>query len=195
MTIHQTATTTQQSVLVVAINIDTLSSLVSGVNQYGGVFRVGPQGDIELLFPDGGIVVLAQSAEMANKAGITPATLADALNFNPAFIFEVAEKTGVISLPAAEHNQDGFIGSGVPAIDWSMDGDNQTGIVSHLFGEDQASYVFSIDLVEYHSPAYFARVNALVGADIAHLPGLPDEDYPNGIDPRFFHAIDNNFVG
>ncbi|MCB1458127.1 MAG: cadherin-like domain-containing protein, partial [Nitratireductor sp.] len=195
MTIHQTATGSQSHVMVVAITIDNLSSLINGVNAYGAVFRAGPQGDIEVVFPDGGIVVLARSGAMAADAGITPAALADALNTNPAYLFEVAENTGLISTGFSDANQDGFIGSGLPAIDWSMDGDSQSGIVSHLFGEDQAAYVFSIDLVEYHSPAYFARINALVGPDIAHLPGLPDEDYPNGIDPRFFHAIDNNFVG
>ena len=187
-------------VLLVALASEGAADGTRGRFVLEGGHKGDPENGVIVFFIGDRALVLADTAALVRAGGIEPARLVAALNADPALLVTLADGAGLVPLHALDTAfQDGFLsavdeGVGLSRAMASGGGlpvrPNEATLLDHLDPLGLASDYFSVALERTSFANLFGRVTAGVGADLAHLPPLPDENYARGIDPTVFDVLD-----
>ena len=171
----------------------SVDRIIKSISNFDGKLGLADDKTLKIQFPDGSIVLISDYEFyewIVNQGG---EEFIHEINDNPFAIegyFEVLEAQSGVGDESAfsafyTRTSDDF-------ASFSLYGSS---VADDIFSQSE-EYNFSINVSESYAAYLFSRVHSAVGADLPHLPGLPDEGYPNGaLANRLEIQEDENFVG
>jgi len=182
----------ETSAIIQELTREELLALVLLAQENKGVFRFV---DGDLVFTlDGKTIRLAQTDELLGSSQASPQVILDLINQDPATLIVLADRADLVPLTTFDPTfHQGLI---EPAIGVSDNLGSRVQITdSGILGTlENPLSIFAIDLEAIAVANLFARIRAGVGADISHLPPLPDEEFVDGILPDRFIPLDRDQV-
>ncbi len=180
------------------IDATDLRQLVQIVEIIGGTFSVGPSGLLEVRLADGHAIVSGSAPLVDSWGADKDAKLAE-LNVHPEQLIAWAVSEGMLPAQADNAFDAAFLAhleNGEGSLYQLTGHGAQIMLLRQLLAYDNPLLNNPVNLAEIFATNAQGRVNAIVGGDIAHLPGLPDEDYIDGVDPDQIHALEEDgFAG
>jgi hypothetical protein len=180
------------------IDATELRLLVQLVEILGGTFFVGSPGLLEVRFADGHAIISGSAPLVESWGADKDAKLAE-LNAQPKLLMAWAVQDGMLPAQADNAFDAAFLThleNGEGSLHHLNGHGAQTTLLRQLLAYDNPLLNNPVNLADIFATNAQGRVNAIVGGDIAHLPGLPDEDYIDGVNPDQVHALeDDGFAG
>lgn len=180
------------------VDATELGLLVQLVEALGGTFSVGPSGLLQVQLADGHAIVSGSASMVESWAADRDVKLAE-LNADPGLLISWAVAAGWLPAQVDNAFDAAFLThleNGEGSLHHLNDQGTHTALLRQLLAYDNPLNNHPVNLADIFATNAQGRVNTIVGGDIAHLPGLPDEDYIDGVDPDQIHALgDEDFVG
>jgi hypothetical protein len=180
------------------IDASELGVLVQLLETVGGTFYVGPSGLLEVKLVDGRAIISGSAAIVESWGAEQAAKLAQ-LNEKPELVITWAVTEGLLSAQTESGYDAAFLSHTTPgegSLHHLGGLGTHTALLRQLLAYDNPLINRPVNLADIFATNAQGRVVAEVGSDVAHLPGLPDEDYVDGVDPDKIHALGgNSFAG
>ncbi len=176
------------------IDATELRLLVQLVEILGGTFFVGSPGLLEVRFADGHAIISGSAPLVESWGADKDAKLAE-LNAQPKLLMAWAVQDGMLPAQADNAFDAAFLThleNGEGSLHHLNGHGAQTTLLRQLLAYDNPLLNNPVNLADIFATNAQGRVNAIVGGDIAHLPGLPDEDYIDGVNPDQAHALEDD---
>lgn len=183
--------------LVSQLTNQTVAKLIEGIEKYDAAIRLNADGRVEIVFPDGSFAVIGDPALLANVPADSLGAFIQSLNETPELLFDFVSDPSNAAGQGDTEEQSAIYSR----LDYDLSGSGDitgnatTSFAETLFSNDLTGHIFAVNLNEIYAPHLFSRVNAGVGNDLPHLPGLPNEEYPRDFDPLADVFDNDGFVG
>ncbi len=162
----------------------TVAAFANAVTKEGGSFELTKSGELALRYPDGKLVIFEGSSEIPSFA--MPANV-EAFNEDASKLIEIFENfvkaDDATPVESNSHFNSGINSEIAPTQDTGTKvpvGDK----LEYLPGQHPEAYKFALDLDNLFAFYETNEITTPVGLSLSHLPGLLDEDYLRGQDPR-----------